>query len=238
MAILSPDNPVREFLTDLADFFLPRTCHLCGAVLRESEEIFCVRCIETLPRSLYHLMPLNPMERRFAGIVPFVRATGHFIYSRNSSLASAVHDMKYRKFPSVGRRLGQIVGEELHMTGFFHGADLVAGVPMHWRKRALRGYNQADYIAEGLSLATGLPTTDVLKAVKAHKTQTSMTLDQRQANLAGIFRIADPSLLSGKGLVIVDDVCTTGSTLRTLAAEIVRSVPDCRIYILAVCVTV
>ena len=227
-----------EMLREIADFFLPRTCHLCGCRLRDTEKIFCVRCVEMLPRSLYHLMPLNPMERRFAGIVPFVRATGHFIYSRNSELASAVHDMKYRQFPSVGRRLGEIVGEELNMAGFFFGADCIVPVPMHWWKKAKRGYNQVDFIAEGIGVAAGLPVLRAIEASKPHKTQTSMSLLERQANLEGSFRVKDPSALSGRGIVLVDDVCTTGATLRTLAQVVCSSVPDCRLYILSVCVTV
>ena len=229
---------MKGILSDIAGFFMPRTCHMCGCTLRESERTLCVRCVETLPRSLYHRMPLNPMERRFAGIVPFVRATGHFIYSRNSELAAAIHDMKYRGFPSVGRRLGEIVGEELHMAGFFSGADCVAGVPMHWWKQARRGYNQTDFIAQGIAEATGLPVADALEASRSHKTQTAMTLEQRLANLAGSFRVKDPDALRGRGLVIVDDVCTTGSTLRSLAAEVAAAVPDCRIYLLSLCVTV
>lgn len=229
---------MRSVLSDIAGFFMPRTCHLCGCALRDSERTFCVRCIETLPRSLYHRMRFNPMERRFAGIVPFVRATGHFIYARNSELAAAIHDMKYRQFPSVGRRLGEIVGEELHMAGFFQGADCVAAVPMHWWKKARRGYNQADYIASGIGEAAGLPVIDALEATRTHKTQTSMTLDQRLANLSGSFRVKDPDKLHGKGLVIVDDVCTTGSTLRSLAEAVVAAVPDCRLYLLSLCVTV
>ncbi|MDE6023050.1 MAG: hypothetical protein K2G13_06065 [Muribaculaceae bacterium] len=225
-------------IKEIVDFFLPRTCHICGCRLRDSEEAFCVRCIENMPRSLYHLMPMNPMEQRFAGIVPFVRATGHFFYSRNSELAGVIHDMKYRKFPSVGRRLGEIVGSELHMSAFFDGADCVVGVPMHWIKKARRGYNQTEYIAEGIALATGLPVIDVLEAVKSHKTQTAMTIEQRRANLAGSFRIKDPDKLKGKGLVIVDDVCTTGATLRTLSEMIAAEVPDCRLYLLSLSVTV
>ncbi|MDE7408452.1 MAG: hypothetical protein K2N09_00355 [Muribaculaceae bacterium] len=229
---------MKSIVRDLVDFFMPRTCHMCGCALRDSERVFCIRCIETLPRSLYHRMPLNPMERRFAGIVPFVRATGHFIYSRNSALADAIHDMKYRKFPSVGFRLGEIVGEELNMSGFFNGADGVAGVPMHWWKQARRGYNQTDFIAEGIASAIGLPVVDALKASRRHKTQTAMTLEQRISNLSGAFRVTDTSLLQGKGLVIVDDVCTTGSTLRAVASQIMTEVPDCRLYLLSICVTV
>ena len=229
---------MKGILGDIADFFMPRTCHICGHHLRENERVFCVRCVETLPRSLYHRMPLNPMERRFAGLVPFVRATGHFIYSRDSELAAAVHDMKYRRFPSVGHRLGEIVGEELNMAGFFDGADCVAGVPMHWWKKARRGYNQTDFIARGVANAAGLEMVDVLEASRPHKTQTAMTLQERLANLSGSFRVRDPEALKGRGLVLVDDVCTTGSTLRTLAAVVAAEAPDCRIYLVSVCVTV
>lgn len=224
-------------LKEILDFFLPRTCHLCGCLLQDNEDRICARCIETLPRSRYHLMENNPMERRFAGIVPFVRATGYFIYSRNSELANAIHDMKYRQFPSLGRRLGEIVGGELKIAGFFDGADYVAGVPMHWRKRTSRGYNQADFIAEGIASATGLEVADVLKAKHGHKTQTSMTLLERQQNLSGAFGVKSPGLLNGKGLVIVDDVCTTGATLRSLAAAVADAAPECRIYLLSLCVT-
>ena len=79
---------------------------------------------------------------------------------------------------------------------------------------------------------------DALEASRSHKTQTAMTLEQRLANLVGSFRVKDPDALRGRGLVIVDDVCTTGSTLRSLAAEVAAAVPDCRIYLLSLCVTV
>lgn len=223
---------------EIVDFFLPRRCHICGNVLSDEADVICTRCVETLPRSLYHLMPMNPMETRFAGIVPYVRATGFFIYTRHSELANAIHDMKYRQFPNIGRRLGEIAGSELNMTGFFDGADLVAGVPMHWRKKARRGYNQADYIARGVASAAGLGMCEQLRAVRPHKTQTAMTLQERQANLAGIFRVESPETLSGKGLVIVDDVCTTGATMRALAEAVMKAVPDCRLYLLSICVTV
>ena len=124
------------------------------------------------------------------------------------------------------------------MSGFFSGADCVAGVPMHWWKKARRGYNQTDFIARGISDATGLEVVDVLEATRAHKTQTAMTLQERLANLSGSFRVKDPDALRGKGLVLVDDVCTTGSTLRSLAAEVAAAVPDCRLYLLSLCVTV
>lgn len=226
------------YLSDLFDFFLPRTCHACGCLLHDHEKFLCTRCVEMLPRSRYHQMDLNPMERRFAGIVPFERATGHFIYTRDSDIANVIHDMKYRRFPSLGVRIGEIIGAELKMAGFFDGADMIVPVPMHWTKKVRRGYNQTEYIAEGLSAATGLPATDAVEATRSHRTQTAMTLEERQRNLSGSFRVKDIPSLRGKGVVLVDDVCTTGATLRTLAASVSDSVPDCRLYLLSVAVTV
>lgn len=109
---------------------------------------------------------------------------------------------------------------------------------MHWRKRARRGYNQADYIARGVAEAAGLEVVDCIRASRSHRPQTSMTLEQRQANLAGTFEVTDPESVRGRGLVIVDDVCTTGATMRTLAGAVSMAVPDCRLYLLSLCVTV
>ncbi len=86
-------------------------------------------------------------------------------------------------------------------------------VPMHWTKRIRRGYNQATYIASGISGVTGIPIADNLKAVRPHRSQTRNGIRQRIQNVSGIFSVAHPSELNGLSLLVVDDVITTGSTM-------------------------
>lgn len=174
------------------------------------------------------------MEERFAGLFPFERATGHFFYTRDSALARLVQDMKYRGFPGIGHMLGYLAGSELYATGFFDGVDAVVPVPMYIIKRMKRGYNQSEYIARGVSEAIGVPLIPALRAIRGHRTQTALSHEERRANLTGSFRATRE--VEGRHILLVDDICTTGSTLTAASEALWESRPS-NLTLLAVGVT-
>lgn len=221
----------------LLDFLFPRVCHLCDASLSEREEYICTSCRMRLPRTMFHRLDDNPMEQRFIGKFPFQKATGHFFYSKDSDLSHLMQDLKYRRFRGLARYLGEMVAEELLITGFFSDIDMILPVPMHFIKQARRGYNQTIEIARGITKVTGIPAIQNLKAVRRHHTQTSMTLAERQANIDGIFRLCDSDKISARRFLIVDDVCTTGATLTASAQAILKAIPDASISLLTIGVT-
>lgn len=206
-----------SFFKHLINVLYPPQCHVCGSTLADHEKFICTECIESLPRTGYHRRELNPMEERFAGKFPFDHATGHFFYSRDSALAGLIQDMKYKRFPGIGETLGRIAAEELYPTGFFENVDVIVPIPMHGVKQMVRGYNQVIHVAKGIGEAAGLPVVESLKAVRAHRTQTSLTQRERRENTQGLFCLSDNHGLEGKGVLLVDDVCTTGSTLISAA---------------------
>lgn len=230
----------------MLDYILPRECHICGNKLVESndsedpyseERFICTACHSRLPRTHYHRSVNNPMEQRFAGIVPFERASGHFFYTPNSEMAQLIHDFKYRKFPGLARHLGLIMGTELAITPFFGDAEYVMPIPLYFTKKAQRGYNQSEYIANGFAEATGLKISLDLRAIRPHKSQTSLSHQQRHDNTRGIFKLRNPDIYHGKHIIILDDVCTTGATLTSAAETILAEVPDVRISLLSMAVT-
>lgn len=221
----------------IADFLFPRECHVCGVRLADGERYICTPCLSALPRSLYHRRPMNPMERRFAGIVPFERATGHFLYARGSAMASLVQDLKYRHFRGLARELGRVMGMELHATGFLSGIDIILPIPMHFIKQARRGYNPAEQIAIGLGEEASIPVGDNLRATRPHRTQTSLTLKQRRENTRNLFRVVRPEELTGKHILLLDDICTTGSTLLSAAESLHSQVASARISFISLGVT-
>lgn len=176
------------------------------------------------------------MEMLFAGIVPFERATAHFFYAPGSDLAQLIQDFKYRSFPGVAERLGEIMGEELLRVGYFYDIDGILPIPLHFTKRLRRGYNQAECLARGISNGTGVPVLKNLIASRAHRTQTSKSHEERAMNIRGVFDVKGRADLQGKHLLIVDDVCTTGSTLREAALTLHALVPDCHISFLPLCI--
>lgn len=224
----------------LLDYVFPRVCHVCGVRLPDGCEYICPVCNMRLSRTGFHRVADNPMERRFLGRVRFERATGHFFYAPGAPLATLMYDLKYHRFEGLAVYMGRLVGEELLPAGFFAGVDGVTYVPMHWLKHGKRGYNPAQRIAHGVCMQTDLPLLDILRASRPHRTQTSMTLEGRIKNARGIFRALDlPSQLRPDAhVLIVDDVCTTGSTLISAASSLLSRYPDMRVSMLTLGVTV
>lgn len=229
-------NPFRT----LIDLLMPRICHLCGTHLLCEESFICNDCLKKLPVTGYEKYwsntnapnsDLNPMEERFAGQIPLDRACSPFFYTRDSAMASLVHDFKYRNFPDLARVMGRHGASLLIDSGFFNDVDILLPVPLHWTKRWRRGYNQSEMIAAGISDITGIPVGKNLQATKPHRTQTSLSALQRIENTRNVFRLARNAPLTGKSIMLVDDICTTGATLLAASDAIVREIPETRLKI-------
>lgn len=132
-----------------------------------------------------------------------------------NALRRLVHILKYQARRSLAPRLAALM--RLHGAEVLQGADLLVPVPLHWRRRLFRGFNQADDLARGL----GLPVCRALRRGRNTRPQFGLLPAARRRNVHGAFR---PSLwirfvtLEGKCVVLVDDLATTGATLRECAA--------------------
>ena len=228
---------MKGWINDIINLLYPATCHICNLPLSPHERFICTSCIQKLPRTGYHRNLRNPMEERFAGQFPFVMASGHFFYSRDSSLAQLIQDMKYRGFPSIGIKLGEIAGQELYTSGFLNEIDMIVPVPMHYLKKAKRGYNQAEKIGEGIGKATGLPVVNALKMTRQRKTQTALSRGERLENAKNLFCARKDFDLNGKGVLLVDDICTTGATMGSAAKALTDFYPGIKLYLFALGIT-
>lgn len=228
---------MNHWIEDIINLLYPKVCHLCGNYLGPDEKFICNPCIESLPRTRYHRYQRNPMEERFAGQFPFETATGHFFYSRESTLAQLIQDMKYRRFPSIGNKLGEIAGKELYISGFLTNIDYIVPVPMHFIKQAIRGYNQTDRIACGMAQASDIKVVNALKMIRRRKTQTALSRTQRLENAKGLFAARKNIDLNDKSVLLVDDICTTGTTIGAAAQALTQSFPHIRLSLFALAVT-
>ena len=217
---------IKQWLSAAADMAMPRTCPVCGKTLDGDERWICRKCLASLPRTRYEDVPFNAMEQHFAGQVPIERATAYFFYEKGSPYASILHDIKYHSLPSMGRWLTARAVTDMAASRFFEGIDAVTAVPLHRSKLAQRGYNQSEYLAGGIADALNIPYVEMLKAVRPHSTQTHKGAMDRWLNIQGNYALTrEAQHWSGKHILLVDDVVTTGATL-IVCATALKEIPD------------
>ena len=205
---------LRRWGLSVIDVLFPRVCTVCHTTLVEGEDIMCLKCMLGLPRVGFTDHHENELTRRLTSLrAPIDRATSYYYHIPDTDYVSLIHDAKYNRRPIVGRRLAQTHARELIPIGFFDGIDMILPIPLHFTKEWRRGYNQSHEIALGLSDVTGIPVGDNLIATRPHSTQTRKRATERRLNSIGTFRAIHADELSGRHVLVVDDVITTGSTI-------------------------
>lgn len=129
-------------------------------------------------------------------------------------LERLLHALKFERHDFLDDSLASLLEETVRARGDL-AFDGIVPVPMHWRKERKRGYNQAELLAVALSRRTGIRCDMTLLARRTERaTQSRLPKRERAANVRGAFA-ASP--VNDKAILIVDDICTTGETLRACA---------------------
>ncbi len=136
-------------------------------------------------------------------------------------LRELVHVFKYQKVYTLAKPLAKRMLAAVPRDLVF---DVIVPVPMHWRKRIARGFNQAELLAEELSRSLHIPLKSALRRTRSSPAQVSMTSAQRRASLRkGSFAASKADAAAGRRVLLVDDVFTTGATARACARELKRA---------------
>ncbi|MDP4271658.1 MAG: ComF family protein [Bacteroidota bacterium] len=213
----------RTIWNDLLLLLFPETCAVCGNKLMESEKVICLHCLYKLPRTDFHKDRDNQTELRLRGKFPVEAATSLIYFNKGSDFSHLIHLLKYKNRKDIGEFLGRQAGMELKQNGIFTDVDCIIPIPLHKKKEQKRGYNQAEWIAKGLSETLNIPLeTQGVKRIKSNKTQTRKSAIERWLNVKEIFKVANASTLRHKHILIVDDVLTTGATIESCATTLLE----------------
>ena len=217
---------LRALATDFLGLFFPQACLACQEPLVAGEQHLCTGCRAELPYTDYHRLPpaQNPLGRRFWGKLPVVHTLSYLRFLRHGRVQHLLHQLKYQGQQEVGKALGQLYGAELAAAGLGPEFDLIVPVPLHRRKLARRGYNQADAFAAGLAAALPCPwSATALRRTEHTASQTKKNRAERWQNVATVFEVAVPQAVAGRHILLVDDVLTTGATLEACGAALLAA---------------
>lgn len=223
---------LNNILNDIASLVMPEVCPICGAELPGKGRTICSLCELTAPLTQMWDVADNAMVQRFWGLLAIEQATALFWYVEGSPWRKAIHRFKYEGEWRTAYRLGRWYGQYLKQSTLYNDVDVVIGVPLHWWRRLRRGYNQSEYLAQGIAEVLGVEVdTRSVKRYRYNKSQTSRHSSQRWENVEGIFKVRRPEALRGKHILLVDDVFTSGATIMSLGETIRLAVPDTKLSV-------
>ncbi len=197
-------------------FVYPPVCILCGR-LQENNRFVCENCWKALPSSLEGNLPFDiGSEQVSRGAV--VR------YAFSPEVRELIHRLKYDRRTDLAKALGDELARQIAGHPAFRQVDALVPVPLHPARLRERGFNQSELIAHPLAEAMGVEVeSEFLRRVRATKSQTNLSPEERRANVAGAFRVPRPQDVKGKALVLVDDVIVTGSTINACAEALIEA---------------
>ena len=210
------DNPsrARDFAPAMALYFCARCrnqwtavesplCPRCGLVFksRAGEDHLCGRCLDR------------------PGAFSRARAAG--IY--NGSLRVAVHALKFKGAVHLAAPLGALLYDTFRRHWTVGEIDVIAPVPLHRQRFRRRGFNQAYLLMRRWALPNEtIIVRDLLLRTRATAPQTGLDRRQRRINIKNAFTVHRPDRCTGRRVLLVDDVLTTGATVEACAAALIR----------------
>jgi competence protein ComFC len=182
----------------------PPICHRCGSPLADSFSPLPVPAVGKGP---------NPVCRNCRTTLPRQNRLLACAYYTDP-LKEAIRQFKYSDLSSLAAPLGKLMASgwirfALHTTDI----DVIVPVPLHPSRERQRGYNQSALLARELGTHLHLPVVEgVLVRTRATAPQVDLSREERRANVRNAFSCVDGSL-AGQGVLLVDDVYTSGSTM-------------------------
>lgn len=234
-----------KFLSPILNLLYPTTCAICN---QKTLNHFCPTCWDKIELLKPPLCP--KCGRPFSSEVTLLRSPDHLCYEcreiktyfdkaiaigpYDGTLAEAIHFFKYGGKKGLARPLGKIMIEYINSNSSLFPAEPVEAlpVPLHPKRLRQREFNQSLLLAKEISKALGIPLIpDNLQRIRWTRPQIELKGEERLKNVKGAFKVKNPKKIEGKSILLIDDVYTTGATVRECSKVLKKAGAD-KVYVL------
>ena len=186
---------------NILNLLFPNRCPICNEIINANDR-FCPQCTEKI--TLYNgNFKINGATEFYASIV------------YNKAIMPALSKLKNGECGNSDYAFGAYLADVLKVNNISDRVDFIVPVPMTKQSKRKRGYNQSELIAKAVSAETGIPVKPVVMKIRDTEEQKKLGRTQRKINLKDSFELKEN--VFGKRILIIDDICTTGSTLSEIA---------------------
>lgn len=234
-----------SFLSSIYDLLYPRICVCCGKIVDDNTGFVCWDCrsgfkVITAP---YCSVCGDPVDGKIENVYECSNCrhnTPYFDCARSAvryigTVKEVIHQFKYRKQACLAQDLVKwlIAGYNVNYANF--DIDAVIAVPLYVRRERERTYNQSALLANLLAKELKLEAyTKCVKRIRDTGSQVSLNSRQRRINIRHAFAVNDAAWVTGKKLLLIDDVMTTGSTVNEIARVLKKDASADAVYVLTV----
>lgn len=207
-----------SFATELVEqLFDPPHCAYCSIFLKE-KKLWCALCAAKLRPVVSTVLSINSRNE-----MPVFAAAAY-----DEPIKQLIVS-KWWSQRIAGTQLGNLIWQRTPVSVLEF--DYIVPVPLHWRRYAWRGYNQAEVIAKEISKHSGKPIVRLVRRMNATRQQSLVSVEMRDKNVRDAFSVAGQiEKYYGTSFLLVDDLMTTGATLKWVAKKIVDSYEPKKMY--------
>ena len=195
-----------KITTRLLDFFFPPKCPFCGARSVKRINGCCEECQRKIRKNdrMIRLSMGKPNKE--------VRCFAPFVYE--GAVRRAILGLKFQNHPEYASLMGRVFLRGLGNLKESFLPEVITSVPLSKESFHSRGYNQAALLAKALAKEWDVPYQELLCKVRHNQQQHTLSMQERRSNVLGAYKTLSPQKVQGKRILLVDDIVTTGNTLR------------------------
>lgn len=229
------------FKNRLVDGFIhllfPSSCVVCNGELARSEKICCSICFSELSYTYFeNSTEPTSLDHLFWGRIDVSATYSLLYYEKINNVKPLLHALKYKSRSDVGLLFGELLGNKLKCNKGYRTVEALIPVPIHYKKKYMRGYNQSELLVKGISKAWDIAMDKKVVSKSKHtKSQTTLGRFKRWDNVEGLFFV-DEAIRNYRHVAIVDDVITTGATLESMMQQIRLVAPTIKISVISLAV--
>lgn len=202
----------------ILDIFFPNRCISCNRII-DGDFLVCNLCFEQIHFTHFNYFDDNYIKEKCRLLFPVENTFALMQFEKECLSRKIIHELKYKSREKVGKILANWTSERLDFKD--NNPDVLVTVPLHPKKLKERGYNQLHVFTETLSEFYNIPFNhDMIKRNHYSKAQ---ALKDKQHRLETQNTFSINKNISGKHVLLIDDVFTTGNTLASIAWEILRA---------------
>jgi len=224
----------------VADFIYPPLCATCWRNLSRGEFYVCMRCWNTFERVVPTETVIQSIEEKFLAEREIDKIDSVFLFEQDPRVRAAIHLLKYNGAEKIADRLGICIAKKIVDDEKLSRGNVVVPVPLHHARRRERGYNQSELISRKIARELNIKhEPGLLERTRQTQTQTMFDAEGRKKNIAGAFAIREyfRDMIPGKNILLIDDVITTGSTVKE-CAKVLKENGAAEVYAVSAAITI